>query len=93
MKKEETKIPSQKINEDADKRQIDLVVMRHYKVYLFPFYRKQDQQNFEKLLEKENVLWWEFREIPFPNVWGQLLTTQYTCIYLHTEELEMEVLC
>jgi hypothetical protein len=64
-----------------------------YKPYLFTFYREQDKDNFEQLLKDNNALWWGFGEIPFPNIWGQMIGVQYTCIYLHTEELEMEVLC
>jgi len=66
---------------------------KNYNTYLFDFYREQDKRKFEKLLEKEGALWWKFEEIPAANVWGQLILTNRICIYIHTEELGMEVLC
>ena len=64
-----------------------------YKEYLFIFYREQDREKFEELLKKENALWWQFIEIPFPNIYGQLIGRQFGCIYIHTKELGMETLC
>jgi len=66
---------------------------KSYETHLFDFYREQDKAKFEKLLEKEGALWWKFEEIPGSNVWGQLILTQWVCIYIHTEGIEMEVLC
>jgi hypothetical protein len=62
-----------------------------YGTYLVECFRIGDIENVIRQLEHHRVIWWTMVAIPFPNIHGDKVGTQYAFLYQHTEELGIEV--
>ena len=68
------------------------IQIKNIKEYLFTCIYLQDVNKYIKLLDENGANYCATLKIPFYNIWGQPISTQYLIIYQHTEEINMEKL-
>lgn len=68
-------------------------IVRPMKTFIFTFTNPFDSKSIKKSLENKGAYFVSEIELPFWNVYGQILKTQYAIIYQHHKKLDFEVRC
>lgn len=66
---------------------------KQYQTYTVEFYHNQTAY-FEKMCEEHGVKWYQIIQVPSYNAWGhQSPRWEWLAVYIHHEELSLEILC